>query len=426
VREVLLDGLTSLRRARLHLKVADAIEAAGAGVDDAEILAEHLYRAAPVGVAKRAAQALERAAEVAVRRVAYQPAEDLLTKAVRLRRAAGGSCEDRHAELVALLRLLEVVRALRYYQGADPELIGRAKELAETVAPHDLLVTVLFFEWAALATAARVEEAGPLAHRLLALTADDARADVRASGHRVYGVSCWGAGRITEACEHLDRVLVLLADAPPPVDVLEVEQQVAGRLFWLLCHALHGDHDLDEVFAQYREIATATQDRFIRTETCGFAGSLATVLRRFDDLEELCSIAEDADPNAQFTFWAGQVTMFRGILRARRGDVDGGLATFDTGRRTYLDVDGHSGLPLTAVHGRLAEADALIRAARASLERTCEGWNEPTVLLGEAAIAQARGDHELAAERRQAAIDTATAQGAHGLARLASVAELPG
>ena len=43
VREVLLEDLTPLRRARLHLRVADAIEAAGAGVDDAEILAEHLW-----------------------------------------------------------------------------------------------------------------------------------------------------------------------------------------------------------------------------------------------------------------------------------------------------------------------------------------------------------------------------------------------
>jgi DNA-binding SARP family transcriptional activator len=78
VREVLLEDLTALRRARLHLRVADAIEAAGAGTDDAEILAEHLWRAAPVGVGLRAADALERAAEVAQHRVAYAAAEVLL------------------------------------------------------------------------------------------------------------------------------------------------------------------------------------------------------------------------------------------------------------------------------------------------------------------------------------------------------------
>jgi hypothetical protein len=89
VRQVILDDLTPLRRARLHLKVADAIEAGGAGVDDAEVIAQHLWQAAPIGVSKRAAAALERAAEVALRRVSYHAAEDLLTKAVARLRAEG-------------------------------------------------------------------------------------------------------------------------------------------------------------------------------------------------------------------------------------------------------------------------------------------------------------------------------------------------
>jgi DNA-binding SARP family transcriptional activator len=70
VRDVLLEDLTSLRRARLHLDVADAMEAGGAGPDQAELLAEHLWRAAALGVGRRAAEALERAAEVSVHRVA--------------------------------------------------------------------------------------------------------------------------------------------------------------------------------------------------------------------------------------------------------------------------------------------------------------------------------------------------------------------
>ena len=73
VREVLLDDLTSLRRARLHLKVADAIEAARRR----RRRRRDPRRAPLAGRARRrrrrAAEALERAAEVAVRRVAYRP-----------------------------------------------------------------------------------------------------------------------------------------------------------------------------------------------------------------------------------------------------------------------------------------------------------------------------------------------------------------
>jgi DNA-binding SARP family transcriptional activator len=77
VREVVVDDISSLRRARLHLRVADALD----DVDDnAEILAEHLWQAVPIGVAARAAGALERAARVAVRRLAYTTAQDLLQR----------------------------------------------------------------------------------------------------------------------------------------------------------------------------------------------------------------------------------------------------------------------------------------------------------------------------------------------------------
>ena len=108
IREVLMEDMTSLRRARLHLQVADAIEAGPTGVDDVEILAEHLWRASPIGVGARAAAALGRAADVALQRVAYASAEDLLTRAVQLRRATSVTHADFEEELATIRRLLEV------------------------------------------------------------------------------------------------------------------------------------------------------------------------------------------------------------------------------------------------------------------------------------------------------------------------------
>ena len=92
VREVVADDVSALRRARIHLRIADALEATVGGEDDAaEILAEHLWSAAPIGVGQRAAVALERAAEVAVRRYAFEAAEGMLDRAVHLRRTASGT-----------------------------------------------------------------------------------------------------------------------------------------------------------------------------------------------------------------------------------------------------------------------------------------------------------------------------------------------
>jgi predicted ATPase len=89
VREVLVEDMTASRRARLHLRAADALLATADPDDAAELVAEHLWAAVPLGVGARAAEALERAAEVAVRRAAFATAEDLLTRALSLRRAAG-------------------------------------------------------------------------------------------------------------------------------------------------------------------------------------------------------------------------------------------------------------------------------------------------------------------------------------------------
>jgi DNA-binding SARP family transcriptional activator len=132
VREMVVDDLSPIRRARLHLRVADTLAPDGdaaVGDDDAEIVAEQLWAAVPLGVGLRAADALVRASDVAVRRLALTTARNLLERAVQLRRADaddGGCCE-----LDALGRLVSVIGALAGYAAvADSPELARAKELA--------------------------------------------------------------------------------------------------------------------------------------------------------------------------------------------------------------------------------------------------------------------------------------------------------
>src|SRR5690606_15095219 len=110
----------------------------------------------------------------AIRRVSYAAAEELLTRAVQLRRATGSSVEDDEAELRAIVRLLEVARARRYFQGAtDPELVQRARTLADRCGQRELVLTIMWFESAALATASRRQEHHAIANAFRELTADD-------------------------------------------------------------------------------------------------------------------------------------------------------------------------------------------------------------------------------------------------------------
>jgi tetratricopeptide (TPR) repeat protein len=428
VREVLLDDMTSLRRARLHLKVADAIESGGAGVDDAEILAEHLWRAAPVGVGHRAAEALEQAAEVALRRVSYAAAEDSLRKAVQLRRSTTTSPADQEGELRAICRLLEVAKARRYFQGAsDLDVMGRAKELAERCGQRDVLVDLVWFEWSALATSCRGEEAAPLAMEIRRLTEDDPRPEVRATGHQIYGVLCWGAGRISEAVEHLDIALELMAEAGPPSDPFAMERTMVSNTFWIWHHIVVGDLTPEEGFARFDELIAAMPDRFAVASICGFAATMAVTIGRWDETDHYARIGIEAGAGGQFAFWDGQFLMHRGIVLAGQGRVDEGIASFVQGLDRYTGIGGRSAVPTfqaslalqLVVQGRFDDAVAWAGAARAELDAYNERWNEPIVLMAEAAVAVALGAGEEADELFACAADAATLQGSHALARRA-------
>jgi DNA-binding SARP family transcriptional activator len=400
VREVLLNDLTSLRRARLHLQVADAIEAAGADADQAEILAEHLWQAAPVGVAERAAQALETAAEVATRRVAYSSAESLLTRAVQLRRAAGATPEHQEAELLATVRLLEVARALRYFQGAsDLGVMERAKDLAERCGRRDLLLILLWFEWSALATSCRRAEADPMARRYIAVTRDDEEGSVRASSYQIEGVWHWGGGRIAEAADALDTALSMMGESEPPTNPFIAEQWMVAQTFWIFTHVLTGRITVEDGFGRFDAMLDAAPDRFAVASVCGFAATTAVALGDWDLVDRYSRISLDADPGSQFAFWGGQSLMQSGIVRAWRGEVETAVATFAAGRDRYLAIGGRSAystfeasLALAlAGNGHVPEAAVAARAAREELDTYEEWWNAPIVLMAEAAVAHGEG-----------------------------------
>lgn len=429
VREVLLDDMTSLRRARLHLKVADAIEAGGAGVDDAEILAEHLWRATPVGVGRRAADALERAAEVALRRIAYGAAEDLLTKAVQLRRATGSTVDDDVLELMAIFRLLEVARASRYFFGALASLpvLDRAKDLATRCGRRDVLLNLLWFEWSALVTSCRLAEADRPANAAISLTLDDPAPDVRALGIQIDAVGLWQAGQVAAAVARFDEAIALVAPLPFPEAGFAAEQRMLISTFWLWSHAVRGDRSPADTFTDYDRLIDAVPVNFVVTSIAGFAATAAVVLGRWDDVERYVAVGLEADRGAQFAFPGGQIQMLHGVGLARRGEMTNAVDAFEGGRRRYTSVNGRAALSAyaasfsiaLATHGAVDTARQWCEQALADLETDGEMWNEPVVLIARATIASLEGRRDDAAHDFAKAVRVATTQGSLAIAERA-------
>ena len=424
VREVVLEQLSPLRRARLHLRVADAMEDRGAGADDAEILAEHLWQAAPIGVGGRAASALERASEVAVGRMAYPTAEDLLTRAADLRRATGSTEDDWRAELGTLLRLLDVIRSSSYYQGVRPEIVDRARKLAVDLGEDDVLATLMWFSFASKATAARIAESEAPMRELLELTSRGGRPENRCIALQTTAVWHWQMGRIEDAVTFIDEALELVPRQVPSDDPFLGELVVLTYSFWILLHGLRGDREEHTADDLALAIAHAPNGPSIASLTC-FAGTPASSTARWDVVAELQRIAREADPTTHHAFFDAELTMYAGILAVVSGEVEEGLAIFDRGRDRYLAVGGRSTLSTflanlaaeLAQHGEMEDAQQRLDAAQFELDTFRERWVEPIVEIARGRVAAARGDLSVAGEHLALAEEIADEQGSLALVR---------
>ncbi|WP_424644773.1 ATP-binding protein [Embleya sp. AB8] len=145
VRDTMAADLSGLRRARMHGRIAAALERLG--TRDVSALAYHHARAATAGTAARAVEVGIAAAELAERRFAHEAAAELLTRALEsLDRIPADTPGDRHAERADLFgRLLRAqVRA------GDIVAARRTRQLALDAAEsadRDDLVIAAFAAW---------------------------------------------------------------------------------------------------------------------------------------------------------------------------------------------------------------------------------------------------------------------------------------
>ena len=103
IRQTLYDGLTATRRARLHLRVAEAIERLEGDAPEPPLaeLAHHFFLAPPARGAPKAVEYAERAARRATAALAYEEAARLYEVALRALQHANGDAERRCALLLA-------------------------------------------------------------------------------------------------------------------------------------------------------------------------------------------------------------------------------------------------------------------------------------------------------------------------------------
>ncbi len=427
VREVVLEELATLRRARLHLRAADAIVAAGGDTDDnAEIIAAHLWDAVSLGDRERAASALERAAAVAMRRFAYESAEPLLERALQLRHGAGDDPAALSAEFHAIAALARVRRArYGYVTTATTTPLDRARELAERTGRFDLLYELMWEEWAAAATACELEPAGRLAAQMLEISKRSDDPLLRALGHSAWGVHCWHTGRLTEAAGYIDAAVALDASIDPRLlgEGAFAEQRLLAAGFHVVIHDyVDVENDGEARALALLERVSDPYPQVVLLELAGFGGIIA------HDPARAARIARRGlvlDPTCAFIFFTSACGLSLAWALSELGDNDEALALFDaylpryrsTGVRTTVALF-LANYALTLMRaGRTEDAHARLAEATEVLETFGERWQEPLLLERRAEIAVLEGASEQEVDELfRRAVETATAQGSLAVA----------
>ena len=436
VREVVADDVSALRRARIHLAVADALADRAAGMDDAaEIMAEHLWAAAPLGVGQRAAEALERAAEVAVRRYAFESAESLLARAVQLRRTSGGTAADAAAELVTASRLLSIQRSLHGYASiAQSPHLRRAKELARKTERTEILARLLWAEWAAYDSMCDFEQSDAIALQLheMGSASDDPLVEV--TGLASLGISRWHRGEVAEASALVDEAVTVGAGAPVPAMSLGLDLEVLllPHPFSRFLHVLTGKLGEADGEAAFEELASAAPDRYAVSLVQMLASASGLVTGRPEWAERAAHRGIESDPESTFSFWGRGLHGYLACAIIEQGRYEEGLAALDVAVDRFVRAGGRTGVAVYKAAraiglvgaGRVDAAADAVGAAYRELETYGERFAEPLVLEADARYRHAAGDGDAAADLLGRAVAMATVQGSHGIARrLAATAD---
>ena len=429
VREVVADDVSALRRARIHLAVADALDERSGGLDDAaEILAEHLWAAAPLGVGQRAAEALEHAAEVAVRRYAFESAEGLLARAAQLRRTAGSKASDIEAELVTSCRLLSIQRSMHGYASvAQSPHLRRAKELARRSERVDILARLLWTEWAAYDSMCEFDRSDAVALQLHELGTGSSDPLVRVTGLASLGISRWHRGEVGEASTLLDEAVVVGSGVPVPAMTLGLDLEVLllphpfSRYLQVLTGALEGAAEAETAF---EELAAAAPDRYAVSLVQMFSAGGALQTGRFEWAERAARKGVEADPESTFSFWGRGLQGYLAAALIEQGRYDEGLAALDVAIDRFVEAGGRTGVVVykaaraagLAGAGRLDAAAKAVTSAYKELETYGERFAEPLVLEADARFRHAAGEPG-AEDLLARATERASAGGAHAIAR---------
>jgi DNA-binding SARP family transcriptional activator len=425
VREAIYHDLSRARRARLHARVAEALDSRP---DGSERSGGHWWLAAPVVGARTALPHLLAAADQALATLAHEEAEQHLTHALDLLAGEPQSDESIRSELDVQMRLGTLSAQLHGAQAASGRTaVTRARELAEQLADGPATIGAYRSLYEVAVARAEHTDARELAEKMLDVGRQVADPAPLAQAHLAMGRTLWCLGEPGAAREHLDRSLYLAATAPDrPHEFLPVD--ITARLQLAPVLDLLG---LEEEAAVQVDTAVARTRAMAPLVRAGVLTSAALISALRRDVPAASAHARQAlELAGPLPAWFSYASAVRSWTRALDGDPAAGALAL---RNNLDDIQSRGARHLVgwvlallaeieSMSGCVEEALRLLDEAGTLVERTGERMYEAELhrLRGRALLAAAPPRTADARTALQTALDTARRQGAELIARRAA------
>ena len=298
VQQALYEQLSGLRRARLHARVGEAVEARVRGDDRLGELAHHFFEAAPAVGPDKGIQYAVRAADAAQARLAYEEAQEQLRRALRLIASMAPGTDRATREIGVQLRLAGWVSLVDGFAAPEAgEAWARATALCLEHGLTGLLLGALSGEW--IFSLMRGDHAAAQAARDRIVDFGRATGDTAfvMLGEFHTGYLAVQRGELAASLEHLDRAAELVAglDAGWLIEVLHLHPAVLflgvrGLVLWLSGRQADARAAAEQSLALAAQVAHPFTTAVALFNACvldAFAGDAATARARAEEGIEL-------------------------------------------------------------------------------------------------------------------------------------------
>ena len=402
VRDAVLVDLSPLRRARLHVRAAEAMEAvAGDDPDRHEPIAAHRWEARAIDDPILVAEALVRACDTGRRRGDHARSKDMADRALGiLVQAPAGDRRDL-VELDALESRLSIATREHTHHGVREDLDELMGQIAARSGGEIPKILHLFTKWGDVTTDSAAASR-PYVEGGLDIARRSSTPYVIAMGRYMAATQAWLNGRVREAREHIEIAVDVCKEVDASDGALRrVPLDIGGMAAFIRATAGASAEEVDDAIALNTDGAWTGDRSDERLRTLGAVFTRAVLTAIADRPEEIpamvAEVAADDAPSQLEPFWS-VCRLLREWANARAGRTP----DLDVARRSAVAIGGSPVREMVPMHHTFladtlllaGHADEALREADVAHEiatRTDEVWWLPETLRVRAASRLALG-----------------------------------